>query len=301
MHLRSVLKAIRGAPPTNWALTHGARATLRATGRSHDGLVRHLPHSGRVRTRLPNGTWARFQSRGDDGIANDVFWREWHGVEPEQTVLFYELARQARVTVDVGAHVGFYTVLAALANPAGRVYAIEPHPAAFARLEQNVALNGLSNVRAFQTAAADDDAEAEFFHVVTTGIPSSSSLSREFMTGFEEDLQTSTVPVVRLDTLLAAEEISSVDLVKLDTETTEPAVLAGMVDVLANSHPAIFCELLLEGDGEAIVRLLEPLGYRFFLLGPDGPQERSRVEPVADWRNWLFASVDPLTGRTLNS
>lgn len=272
-------------------------ATIRVTGRSQESLVRHLPRSGRVSTLLPNGSSARFRSRGDDVIANDVFWHEWHGVEPEQTVLFYEFARQARVTVDVGTHVGFYTVLAALANPAGCVYAFEPLPSAFERLEQNVALNGLRNVRALRMAAADQDAKAEFFHVVTTGIPSSSSLSREFMAVHEDNLQSSVVPTVRLDTWFAQEQVSYLDLVKLDTETTEPAVLAGMLELLARSQPVIFCEMLMAGDGQAITDLLKPLGYRFFLLGADGPQERPDIEPVFEWRNWLFAHGDPMTTR----
>jgi FkbM family methyltransferase len=294
VHLRPLLKEIRGAPPVNWPLTHGVRAAIRATGRPAERLVQHLPRSGRVKSLLPNGRWARFRSRGDDGVANHVFWHEWHGLEPEQTVLFYEIARQARVTLDVGAHVGFYSVLAGLANETGRVYAFEPLPSAFERLQQNVALNGLANVQTFRMAAADSDAEAEFFHLDTGGIPSSSSLSRAFMTDIGGDLRTSTVPTVRLDSLLAQEHVACVDLVKLDTETTEAQVLGGMREALAASRPAIFCEVLPTGDGSAITSLLEPLGYRFFVLTAAGPQERASVEPVDAWRNWLFACGEPI-------
>lgn len=294
MEPKALLKAVRRLPPVNWPLTNGVRAVMRSTGRRSESLVQHLPRSGRVCSRLPDGQWARFWSRGDDGVANDVFWREWHGLEPEQTLLFHEFARRSRVTLDVGAHVGFYTVIAALTNPAGRVYALEPLPTVFKRLEQNIALNNLTNVRAFRVAAADVDHEAEFFHVVTDDIPSSSSLSQVFMEQSDSTLQSTTVSAVRLDTLLDDETISSVDLVKIDTETTEPAVLNGMINVLCRSRPAIFCEVLRGGDGAAITALLKPLGYRFLLLTANGVEERSRVEPVNEWRNWLFTCGGPI-------
>lgn len=296
MNTRTLLKEVRRFPPMNWALTQSVRAVLRSTGRQQENLVRHLPRSGRVSSRLPNGRWARFGSRGDDGVANEVFWREWHGYEPEQTLLFHELARRSRVTLDIGAHIGFYTVLAALTNPAGHVYALEPLPKAFERLQENITLNGLTNVHALCMAAADRDTEAEFFHVVTEDIPSSSSLSREFMEDIGGSLQSTSVRTARLDTLMAEANIAScVDLVKIDTETTELEVLGGMAEVLSQNHPAIFCEVLPNGDGAAITRLLQPLGYQFFLLTAAGMEERPAVEPVERWRNWLFVCGDPIT------
>lgn len=95
--------------------------------------MRHLHRLGRVATRLPDGRVLRLWSQADDWVSNQVFWRGWQGYEPETTPLFYRLARRAHVTLDVGAHVGFFSLLAGHANAAGRVFAFEPLEKAFRR------------------------------------------------------------------------------------------------------------------------------------------------------------------------
>jgi hypothetical protein len=61
-------------------------------GRDFEVAIKHLPRTGPVRSRLPNGEVLRLWSRGDDWISNQVFWRGWSGYEPETTPLFFELA-----------------------------------------------------------------------------------------------------------------------------------------------------------------------------------------------------------------
>ncbi len=80
------------------------------------------------------------------------------------------------------------------------------------------------------------------------------------------------VPVVTLDEYARELGIGRVDLVKIDTETTEPDVLAGMRAVLERDRPTIFCEVLSGHDAESRIEAqLAPLGYRFHRLGPAGP------------------------------
>jgi len=59
---------------------------------------------------------------------------------------WFHLAARAGIVLDVGAHVGFYALLAAHANPKGRVFAFEPHPSVYGRLIRNLSLNGVENV-----------------------------------------------------------------------------------------------------------------------------------------------------------
>lgn len=285
---KNLLRRARAVRPINWAATEAVHAWLRHTGTQHDALVRHLPRRGHVCTRLPDGQWARFWSQGDDNIASRIYWREWHGIEPEQTLLFERLARRSRLTIDVGAHVGFYTIIAALSNPAGRVYAFEPLRATFERLTRNIGLNDLANVEAHNVAVGNEDGPVQLVHPITDHIPSSASLSRGFMetTGF--GLIASTVRSVRVDTLIPETRYRECDLVKLDTETTEAAVLSGMSGILLAARPSIFCEVLPAVDASAITNLLAPMGYRFFLLTESGAQERDTVLPVDGWRNCLF-------------
>jgi FkbM family methyltransferase len=239
--------------------------------------------------RLPEGRQARLWSRGDDWVSNQVFWPGWNGYEPEVTPLFWRLAQRSRVTLDVGAHVGFYTILAAVANPSSKVFAFEPLPVVYDRLSRNVRLNRLDNVVAARVAAGADDMSADFFHVAGI-IPCSSSLSGSFMEG-AGNLQTLPVHVTRIDTFMSVHGLKGLDLIKLDTETTAPDVLAGMGEELPRHTPEIICEVLPRADASALNELLIPLGYRLFVLTDQGPQPRSVVEADEAWPNWLFSSA----------
>jgi hypothetical protein len=67
-----------------------------------------------------------------------------------------------------------------------------------------------------------------------------------------------------------------------------------MMETLRRDHPMIICEAL-EGRGSerALEEALGPLGYRYYLLTPDGPEKRSRIEGHPVWLNYLFTVLDP--------
>jgi FkbM family methyltransferase len=205
--------------------------------------------------------------------------------------LFWKLASEPLITIDVGAHVGLYSVLAGLANPNGKVIALEPLPVVHERLQRNLQLNLLSNVIALPLAGAEDGLAD--FHYIPGLIPSSSSLSAEFMRAGEHDFASAQVRVTRLDSLLSSRGSQAVDLIKLDTETTEPAVLAGMGELLNTARPDIICEVLTRSDVGALTGILEPLGYSFYLLTDDGPQPRHTVAPDPRWLNYYFTTRRP--------
>ena len=67
--------------------------------------------------------------------------------EPAETRTIREQVPPGGSFVDVGANIGYYTVLAAIvAGPGGRVYGFEPEPVNFRTLKKNIELNGLKNV-----------------------------------------------------------------------------------------------------------------------------------------------------------
>jgi FkbM family methyltransferase len=288
MRSRALLKHIRDLEPVNRLATSVMRWMF-GIGRAPGWLVRHLPKIGKVDSRLPNGAGLHLWSLGDDWISNQVFWRGWRGHEPETTSVFFRLAQAAEVTIDIGAYVGYYTLLAAHANRLGRVIALEPLPNIHARLLRHIELNALTNVECLMAAAGAREGTADFFHQ-SHELPTSSSLSQEFMAGVP-DLEVSRVPVVTIDRLVRDRLLPRVDLVKVDTESTEPDVLEGMRETLARDRPWIVCEVLKGRGAESrLGPLLEPHGYRFYLLTPEGLVLKSRIEGHPAWLNYLFAA-----------
>lgn len=277
-----------------YPLNRPAAVLMRRLARGSSSLrfwSTHLPVTGVVTVRLPCGRVMGLWSLGDDGVANAAFWHGPWATEPDTAPYFAEFARRASVVVDVGAHVGLYTLIAANLNPSGNVIALEPHAGVFARLERNVRLNGALNVQLVCAAAGGARGKKDFWRI-RRGIPSSSSLSREFMETSlpATDLVCDRVDMVRLDDLLS--NYPRVDLLKLDTESTEHDVLAGACQVLAHHRPVIFCEVLPSSQPAVLQSLLSPHEYGYFLLTDQGPVAMTEIVPDSFHRNYLFLPRD---------
>ena len=302
--VKRILKKLRVSQPFNRIATSLVRSMLRAIDVESPAVIKHLHPIGTIKATLPNGRTLRLWSHADDWISNQVFWKGWNGYEPYTASLFYELAKRSSLTVDVGAYIGYYSILAAHANPSSQVLAFEPLSTAFARLQRNIALNGLSNVECIESAVGDQDGTADFFHgpagpetparaSPTVGIPSSSSCSWDFMKDVP-NVQRSKVAIGRLDTFLLDRRAPRVELLKIDTESTEPAVLDGMGERLARDRPTIVCEVLKGcGTERRLKEILAPLDYCFYLLTLDGPQQQNCIEGHADHLNYVFTARKP--------
>lgn len=290
--IKQYLKRLRTSQPFNRVATWSIRAFFNLTGLRSEFVIRHLHRVGNVECRLPNGHTLRLWSKADDWVSNQIFWRGLDGYEPETVSLFFRLAERSRTTIDIGAYVGFFTLLAAHANPDAEVYSFEPMPEVFDRLQNNILLNRISNAQCIAGAVGDIEGTAEFFHQ-STGMPTSSSLSFEFMSSATGVIST-TVPVTTLDRFVEENSLTRIDLLKIDTESTEPDVLRGAITVLKRDKPVIFCEVLKgRGSEKPLEEILQPLGYRYYLLTPEGPVCHGSIEGHPEWLNYLFTTLSP--------
>jgi FkbM family methyltransferase len=293
--IKLALKKLRASQPFNYIASSTIRFLATAADLESEFVIKHLPKVGTVRSSLPNGSTLSFWTRGDDWVANQVYWRGWSGYEPEASSLFFRLARCSRVVIDVGAHVGFYSLLAGHANPHAQVYAFEPLPATSVRLRRNIRLNRLQNVEAIQCAIGDIDGPVDFCKP-SVDIPCSAGMSFDFYKPWADELKVTTVRVesIRIDSFVLEHSLPLVDLVKIDTETTEPRVIAGMTETIKQHHPLIVCEVLKGcGSEKALEDLLIQHGYRFYLLTPRGAVFQEHIEGHDEWLNYLFATLDP--------
>jgi FkbM family methyltransferase len=135
--------------------------------------------------------------------------------EPRVTHVFRRLLREAHVVVDVGANIGWYSLLAARSGAS--VYAFEPEPVNFGYLQRSIEVNGFKNVHAFPYAVWNHDGEA-YLTVADSDNKGIHSMVRDV--GKQKVKVTSR----KLDSLLSDQVI---DILKLDAEEAEPEVLLG--------------------------------------------------------------------------
>ncbi|MGH9403051.1 MAG: FkbM family methyltransferase [Terriglobia bacterium] len=154
---------------------------------------------------------------------------EW---EPSITAFLLDSIKPGMTMVDIGANIGYFTLLAASAvGEKGTVYAFEPLPRNYELLQRNVIVNWYSGrVRCFPYALLDQSKQIDLH--TTSSMPSSSSL---FLTDVEGvPVHLSDAVSIRAKTL---DEMvrERVDLMKIDAEGSEPFIFEGMKDVLARS------------------------------------------------------------------
>jgi FkbM family methyltransferase len=211
--------------------------------------------------------------------------------EPHVADAFRRLLSPGDVCMDVGANIGYLTLLAAkLVGPTGHVYAIEPAAGAFAALETNVALNDLRNVTALQVAAGAAEGEATLDDR-PWGQSLHSYIRRESESR-EPRVAGTPVRVEPIAALVRPEHIGRLRLVKIDVEGYDLEVLRGLLHLFeAGARPALIVELHKEAAGA--VQLLQQLATRFSLQ-PYRLYDERGLDRAAAWLGSPVALVPPL-------
>jgi len=152
----------------------------------------------------------------------------WGEYEPATTAVFMAMVTDGDVVVDVGAHWGYFTLLAAtLCGERGRVFAFEPHPRNFDLLTKNIRVNRLTNVVAIQKAVANHTGTTKLFQARSTAGHSLCSIPPEWRLAGGPAKEAMVVDTVALDDFCAQSCVVP-RLIKMDIEGAEPLALAGM-------------------------------------------------------------------------
>jgi FkbM family methyltransferase len=212
--------------------------------------------------------------------------------EPRERRFLQFQVEPGMVVFDVGANVGFYTLLlAGRVGPTGRVHAFEPDPLSFEILKGRAA--GRSNVEINQTAVGDHTGAVTLYTN-----RSNRADNRVHASLGAETAEAVEVPLTTLDDYCAARGIERVDAVKMDVQGAEVAALAGFRKMLARAKPRWmlieFSPEHLRGAGsspEAFWRILEDLGFEPW--GFDEKGEPVRIEDTEAFsRRWEDGYTD---------
>lgn len=161
--------------------------------------------------------------------------------EPQISDWMASRVKPGDVFVDVGANIGYYTLLAStLVGSTGRVIAVEASPSICQRLRRNVEINGGANVSIHNVAASDRQGSVKLFKG-PPGNPAETTTAES--AGFELECE---VPAERLDALLAPADFRRARILKLDIEGAEYGALRGLTGLLPSSHPEL--EILAEAN-----------------------------------------------------
>lgn len=209
------------------------------------------------------GDFSMYASEHDAAVGRHILMDAY---EPHVTGVFRARLRPGMHVVDIGANIGYFTMLSAsLVGPSGSVLAIEPNPESVKVLEASRRANSFDQVTVLQVAAGRAPGllvlNPSYSNAMTSAPPDEvSALMRSI-----------TVPSFRLDDLIPRDR--TIDFVKIDVEGAEYNALLGASEMLKRCHPTVVSEFspdMMPGisgvDGPEYLRFLLGFGYRVSVI-----------------------------------
>lgn len=194
--------------------------------------------------------------------------------EPEVTRALLRTVQTDWLVIDIGAHIGYFALLLSrLVGPLGKVVAFEPLPENFQKLEENVGMNGCSNV------ITENRAVASISGPVT--MKSNDTVQSTYTASLVDGQPVAEVEAISLDDY-TADLHRPVRFVIMDVEGAEGAVLRGMQATLRRDLPTLLIELHgfdRAGLHHPALQELRSMSYRFRFLGTPGVQAHILAEP----------------------
>ena len=190
--------------------------------------------------------------------------------ERDYAQCFASTLRSGDTVIDVGAHVGYFTLLASEAvGESGEVYAFEPNPIYYSKLVRNLAANQVKNVRAFEFGLSDVE-ERLNLRVPRTN-PAEGSIARkassEALYGLDYAVDSVPIRLTTFDAICRNSGLGKIDLVKIDAEGAELKILKGMTVLKTQRDVSVFIEInptllrLLDSNLVELIHLLVEYGF----------------------------------------
>jgi FkbM family methyltransferase len=196
--------------------------------------------------------------------------------EPFETELIRNLVHENDTVLDVGANIGYYTlILASLVGPGGRVFAFEPDPDNFALLKKNIESNGYKNVVLVNAALSDQPGTLKLYLC-----DDNRGDHRIYPSG--DDRRAIQIRAISADDYLKGSS-AEIAFIKMDVQGAEGKVLRGMERLLERTPK---CQMLFEfwpkgmwRAGDEAKEALDGLARHCFSLNLVD-QERKCLQPV---------------------
>lgn len=227
-------------------------------------------------------------TQNNDGLALSIF----KIYEPNQTKIVKKYVHEGDVVIDVGAHVGYYTLLMAqLVGKNGKVYSFEPDPVNFELLKKSVEINGFENVVLIQKAVSDTTEKIKLF----LG-DNDSAINRIYDAKLGDAKKSIDVESITIDEYFK-ENDKLFNFIKIDSEGSEAKIINGMEKFLTKNRKLImmteFFPFLIKKSGDEpkqYLKSLENSGFELYNILDDNKETNKinsesflKIEPDSEY------------------
>jgi len=222
-------------------------------------------------------------------LENEIFWNGLtNGWEKISIKIWIELSKKAKVTLDIGANTGIYSLITKSINPSATVFAFEPVNRVYEKLCANNLLNNY-DINCFELAVSNKDGEAIIYDTATPHIYSVAV--NKNISGLKDTIPTK-IQTTKLSTFIQQHNIGAIDLIKIDVETHEPEVLEGMENYLEMYKPTLLIEILNDEIGEKVNNIIKNINYLYFNIDEIGLPKQVQKITKSSYYNYLICSEE---------
>ncbi len=257
-----------------------------------------IPPSGIIKIRVKKTSLFYLKTNQTSYITKELFWNKPDNFE--YTIIFSELISSINIFLDIGANIGYYSILGAKINPNMTTYAFEPSVGARAYLSDNIRINALQNIINIEPFALSNiSSNIDFYEVKNLKFPNIYNLSGEHNIGTKENRTYNKTKVnsMTLDEYVTLKTIKSIDLIKLDTEGAESLILEGAYNSIKRFRPIIICETLFNKLEEKLEAIMLSHNYLFFNHTKNGLKHVKTITRLKDnnIRNCFFVPSEKVS------
>ena len=249
-----------------------------------------FPVCGFFKLNIAPSTFINIEGHYTSFITRKLFWNGITGFEYDSVVIFKELIKKANVFYDIGANLGYYSLMAEKINPDIKVFAFEPFPDAIKAFKRNISKNNFQHIHIVPVGLADKFGEDTLFYRINVDFPDGLQLAgNNSMVNFKDNRNKQIqIKTQTLDSFADSQNHASLDFIKIDTETTEFIILSNGMKTIQTFRPVILCEVLPGNNEYKLEAFFTSLNYLFFRVEKGGVILLPKLEVVGDDENDFF-------------
>lgn len=288
---KRIFRSIYRAIPLKQALF----SPFRSSGLVPERIHKHLHFTGEFTVRIDDEASFRIRHYGYM-LENELFWKGIEGWEPVSTKIWMLLSKRSNVILDIGANTGVFALIASAVSPTATIVAVEPVERIYRKLKANVALNN-NKIKTLLALVSDHTGKATLYDQPHQEHVYSVSAEQDW------NPKNSNLIPIELDSFTVADILKNidrdhVDLLKIDVETHEPAVLRGFADIIRKDRPSMLIEILNEKVASEVSEIIKGLDYVYFNID-DVTWPPPQVASLAKSEHLNFLICKPEVARSI--
>ncbi len=205
--------------------------------------------------------------------------------EPHTNTVLKKYVRPGDVVIEGGSHIGTETlILSRLVGDTGHVYGFEPTTTSFHSLNENIKLNGLTNISTYELALGEKNGAVGFCLLP----PWHCNPGRNGKVVRSDEIIKTTVNQTTIDTFVQENNLTKVNFLKMDIQGGEMDLLDGAHETLSRFHPIIFTEASPKyNDLPKLYEKLKSYGYAIYRIKGDKKTVVNSVSDIKNGGDWL--------------